>query len=204
MPSSTVKKSTLVGKIVELEIKDSETWTPLSNAAVMADGSFSLSAPATTAGRAQEVRVMAKATATTLAAVSATVTYNVFGWYFLAERSSVEGDRFTGTTNINGVTYPHTVRPAYSVQYDLGRKCTRFRAVAGVIDTASSTSVYSAEAFADSVQRWSTTGARLGNSTELDLDLTGALRLRLGSKRGSSSQSAYAFGFGDARVRCAF
>ena len=197
----------LVGKTVELQINDGETWSTLSTGVVKPDATFSLAAVATTAGRDQQVRVLAKATPTTLAAASAPTLYTVYGWYFLTEQYPVEGSSGEGSLNINGTTYANSIYQGTStgstktVQYDLARKCTRLRSTAGVTDNSRSTTVYTARVQADSVERWHIDGATFGTSYEVDVDLTTALRLVFTYTQ--TAADGY-FAYGNARIRCAF
>lgn len=200
----------LVGRTVELQINDGEEWSTLSTGVVKPGSTFSLTAVATTAGRDQQVRVLAKATPTTLAVASAPTLFTVFGWYFLADRSAVEGHYYSDAVTINGTTYADSVydydwragKTAHA-QFDLGRKCTRFRSTSGVTDSSHSSGRYSARVSADDVERWRVDGAGLGSSYEVDVDLTGALRVRFDDVMTAGDGDTY-FAHGNARIRCAF
>lgn len=220
---SGTASANLAGKTVQLQVmaepapvednwgdvvEQPAAWTTVGTTTVASDASFTVRAPATTSKRGQQVRVVAPATSSTRLATSNVVLYDVFAWFYLSERSSVQGDFTSGSYNVNGITYPRSIRSydrfsnSSAVQFDLSRKCTRFRSVAGVGDWANSNALYDAQVYADDVERWSVTNAGLGSSTEVDVDLTGALRVRFGyTRRAGSTQS---FVHGDARIRCAF
>lgn len=197
--------SNLRGGRVQLQVKEGSTWSKLSGAKVRPDGRFTLTGNATRAGRGQQVRAYAKATPHSRAAASAARSFTVYGWYYLEDLSEVEGGFYSGSTNINGVTYGKSVY-AYryyddTAQWDLARKCTRFRAIAGITDGSEAAVKRHAYVKADSLTRWSRTNATLGSSWAIDVDLTSALRLRLDVTEVANVGS---FGFGDARIRCAF
>lgn len=198
----------LVGKTVVLATQDTSGWSDLTSATVAADSTFALSAPATSAGAGRALKVYAPATSTTLFAESSTATFNVYGWYYLTERTEYEGDYSEGGATINAIYYaksvyesPYYYNTPYSVQFDLSRKCTTFAATIGWADTAKATSSGSFAVYKDSVLIQSYPGTKFGTGTPISLGINGALRLKLEVQ--ATAGSGYMV-FGDAKILCAF
>lgn len=214
---SGTASANLVGKTVVLSMGGSSGWSDLTTTTVAADSTFRLSAPATLAGAGQVLKVYAPATPTTYYAESGTATFSVYGWYYLSERTIVEGNGFwKGDVAVNGQDFSRSVATSftatfssasgpYTAQFDLARKCTSFVATAGWVDDRSAASIVgNAAVYKDDATAWSQTGVRFGTSNPINVDITGALRLKLQAQRTGSYSVGGALAFGDARILCAF
>lgn len=201
----------LVGSRLRLERRDGKEWSTLGSGRVSADGTYTLSVRALQAGKDQYLRVFAPRTRVTKAAAARAGTFTVYGWYYAADRfPAVEGDGFyEDNYEVNGVSYPRSIAqrvPNYathvSTQINLSRSCTTFRAVIGLDDESTSTAKRSVQLFADSLEIWSREGLGIGESLPVELDVTGALRMRFDVTK-SESNGAYVV-YGDAQLLCAF
>ncbi|HQD97960.1 MAG TPA: NPCBM/NEW2 domain-containing protein [Propionicimonas sp.] len=201
----------LIGKTVVLATLDGSAWSNLTSATVAADSTFSLSAAATSAGAGRSLKVYAPATTTTLYAESATAAFNVYGWYYLSERTKLENSGWgSSDVTVNAQYYPKSLYFNFgvydgveSVQFDLGRKCTTFSATAGWSDKAYANIVGAGAVYKDSVKVWNLSGIKFGTGTPISVDISTALRLKLEAQRASGSTTS-AFVFGDAKILCAF
>lgn len=200
----------LIGKTVVLATLDGSAWSNLTSATVAADSTFSLSAAATSAGAGRSLKVYAPATATTLYAESAATAFNVYGWYYLSERTKLENGGWNGDdVTVNGQYYPKSVSSwlyyksdSESVQFDLGRKCQTFTAVVGWTDDSNAAVVGTATLYKDSLKIWGPTTIQFGTATPVSLDISGALRLKIEGIRSGGDSSTLAMA--DAKILCAF
>ncbi|THV11237.1 hypothetical protein E9934_13195 [Nocardioides caeni] len=208
---SGTTSANLRGRKVRLQRLTGSRWVDLTTTTVSSTRSFTLSVRMTRAGAGQRLRVFAPATRTTRAGQRSAGRYDVFGWYFLIDRSPVEGSVQEGSYGVNGTTYANSVALARvnglgdgpaTAQYDLSRDCTRFRATVGMSDSASSTAVWKLDVLADDLPLWSRTNLRIGASHAVDLDIESGLRLRLNGARTDGGSGHLVLG--DARIRCAF
>jgi hypothetical protein len=206
-----VTSANLAGKGVQLQLQDGTGWSTIGSATVAANATFSVSGPALQAGASKVVRVYAPATGSTYESASGGAGFVVYGWYYLSEMDTVEGDLAKGSATISGQYFPKSTwfdylsyYPTQSAQYDLGRKCTTFAATVGWNDSSSSTSVGDASVYKDTVSAWSKTGIAFGSATPMSIDITGALRLKLEARRSNATRNNDSMTYGDARIRCAF
>ena len=194
----------LIGKAVYLQLYSNSEWSSISAAAVVApDGTWSIGAPASQAGRNLTLRVYAPATRSTLAASAALSPFTVYGWYYLDTFDAVAGYMDDGSAAINGVTYSRSAWAEWDYfEINLSRACKTFSAFVGLDDEASTTSRETATITGDSRQLYRKTGVKLGEMTPVTIDVTGILRLRIDDthETGSNWQVVY----GDARVLCAY
>jgi hypothetical protein len=105
--------------------------------------------------------------------------------------------------NISGTTYTHGVDVYVGctdgfVEYDLGRDFRRFRATSGMDDGTASGTRARVEISLDG-QIVSTNDIGLGDTIAIDLDVTGALRLRIAITTIREDDCAFV-GFGDGRL----
>lgn len=107
---------------------------------------------------------------------------------FLERLRTVEGSDTQNLSmpnfNVSGTTYTHGVAistcgaDSFTVEYDLGRDFRRFLATAGIVDTAASDLRARLELSVDGAIVL-THDFVLGQTVPVDVDLTGALRIRL-------------------------
>ncbi|CAO5255756.1 protein kinase domain-containing protein [Frankia sp. AgKG'84/4] len=104
---------------------------------------------------------------------------------YLADLRATTQSPTAGTRTVNGVTYPHSISTdvycmkTASFEYDLGRHYRRLQAMIGVADDAPyGDKKVLFEVFADGAQIYHQ-AVGLGESKQLDLDVTGKLRLKL-------------------------
>lgn len=127
----------------------------------------------------------------------------------LCDTTPAQGSVNCGSTSIDGTTYPATVLSTFgyfggntrSIEYDLSRDFATFEAVAGITDGSNSSHRFELRVFADS-ERIHTSTFAFGEHEELELDVTGALRLRIELERLASGGccDGATFGFGEARI----
>lgn len=202
--------SDLVGKSVYLQLLNNadSSWASISSAVTVgSDRTFHFVVPARQAGRDLKLRVFAPATATTKAAQVRTDDFTVFGWVYVDTLNWVENAWNEDPATVNGTTYPRSI---YEYNYgdgygsvDLGRKCKTLNATVGLRDDSSSTAQLSTSVTADSTEISRIDGVGLGESTPINLDITGILRLKFSATKTSGSGS-WSLVYGDARVLCAF
>lgn len=180
----------------------SGAWSTIGNAGV-SGGSWVGTVAVSTAGQAIPIRAYFPGVVGRKASVSNSASIAVFGWHYLSDMSTVEGEwDGEGAYRISGTTYPKSVvEDTEYVSVDLARKCIRFAAVVGLDDTSASGSRASVRILADSVERYSNTNLTLGLGHPVSFDLTGALRLVVEPADVSGVPDIV---FGDARVLCAF
>ena len=201
----------LAGKPIRLEAYYSDKWGQVGTAVVDGSANFAVSGVLTAAGKSVQLRVIAPETATTTYAAANAPAVTVYGWYYLSEsfRYPVEGGwEDTGALAVNGTTYPNSVEMySYSservVQLDLARSCTTFAATAGLTGDNQSTDQASVRLFSDSTQIYSQNPMVLTSSYPISVNVTNALRLKLGVTTLRSGDSVRVT-FGDARLLCAF
>lgn len=106
----------------------------------------------------------------------------------------------------NGVTYPNGVRQTVSlcrdvayVDFGLSRDFDQFQATLSVPDDQRAEGQTLATVFVDNVEVLSQV-MQLGNSYPIDLDVSGALRLRLQVTRLEEAFCAIDLAYGDARL----
>ncbi|HEY3673657.1 MAG TPA: PASTA domain-containing protein [Acidimicrobiia bacterium] len=102
---------------------------------------------------------------------------------YLSDLSPVEGGADSGVATMGGTTYAHAVTfyassASTKAGYDLGRHYRRLRGTVGLRDDDQASSSVKVEVFADGRSIFSQT-VGLGQSVELDLDVTNVLRLEL-------------------------
>jgi len=194
----------LIGKAVYLQLYSDSSWSSISAAAVVgAGGAWSISTPASQAGRNLSLRIYAPATGSTYSATAALSPFTVYGWYYLDTFDTVAGYRDEDSTAVNGVTYPRSVwaEDAY-FEVNLSRACKTFVASMGLSDNASTSARETATLTGDSRQLFRKTGVKLGEMTPLTIDVTGILRLRFDDTHESGND--WQVVYGDARVLCAY
>jgi hypothetical protein len=127
---------------------------------------------------------------------------------YLSDLSPAEGSANEDAVDISGKSYPHSiylsvVYDAGDVQYDLGRNYRRFRATIGLTDDSGSSASVLYEVFADGRRIYNAT-LGLGQTRDLDIDMTGVLRLDLRAKSTTEAPCCPApdvnAAFGDARI----
>lgn len=126
---------------------------------------------------------------------------------YLRSMQTVRGgnDPTKGSVNVNGKAYPQSISSsrfmttATNYQYDLGRNWRSFRATIGLSDTSHPDARYQFRVFVDDQPRGSW-NMRLGQSQDINVDVSGGLRLRLEmTKTAANGNNANAV-WGDARV----
>jgi hypothetical protein len=114
----------------------------------------------------------------------------------------------TSAVEINGEGFPRSVTliasaagPVNSAEYNLGRHWGRFSATAGLRDDSPTGGKLTFEVSVDGKQEFSET-IPLGNSQEIDLDVSHALRLKLTvTYSGQDSGSSHYGSWGNARLQ---
>jgi hypothetical protein len=129
---------------------------------------------------------------------------NVAKWSYLESWNQVDGGAYTGSVEINGVTYNHSVYflAAYgdndNVGFNLARKCYSLKAVVGVddSDTSGSSAEFSIETDGTTVFDAS---LKLGADRPVVLNVRHVLRLELDAYIDAGGND---FDYGNARVLC--
>lgn len=199
-----VATANLNGRQVQVQAYDagSGSWGVVALTTVQ-NGQWSVATAVTTAGRAVPIRAVFAGAVGLKSSTSAALSIAVYGWYYLQDMSTVEGEwDSTGAYRISGVTYPYSVaEDTEYIQVDLQRSCIRFSAVIGLSDSSVSGSRASVRMLADSVERYSNTNLTLGTAYPVSFDVNGALRLVVQPAEVSGAPDIV---FGDARVLCAY
>lgn len=206
----------LKGKRVALQRLVGKKWVTINSATIGSSRTYSVTGRFTQAGRGQSLRVSVPATKTTKASTASAGKVTVYGWYYLSDRDAQEGggwDTKAAVVDINGKTYDRSLvmrlryrGEANEVRYGLARKCTTFRAVAGITDSSPAKAAVSAKVKTDDAEVWTSGIVRRGTGKEASVNITGALDLWLSAKKTNAeyTDDDPRFGWGDARIRCAF
>ena len=119
----------------------------------------------------------------------------------------MEGNGHTGTIDINGRTYVHSIWQYSSTagnvnqtQYDLKRGCDQLTYTAGVTDDSSSDAIIQFEVYGDN-RLLKSFRLGYGDDARQTVNVTNVLRLKLLNTGIGASGNLYA-GWGDAAVRC--
>ncbi|MBT8162583.1 MULTISPECIES: protein kinase [Arthrobacter] len=144
----------------------------------------------------------------TLGIMKVTVSRSAITTY-LADQSAVNGSMSSGSANISGVAYPHSLSATFcdyspegaSVEYNLGRNYQTFAATAGVSDDSqSNSSTVLVEVFADG-RKVSSQTVSYGQAFPINVDMTNVLRLKIqwqGATCGKDGRASLVVG--DARI----
>lgn len=125
--------------------------------------------------------------------------------HYLDILESVAYDSFVGgTKDVNGQKYPHAltaaVEDAESAEYNLGRDYRRFEGTIGLSDSVEdSSSTINFEVYCDGRKLFDKT-LGLGKAVEVDVDVTGCLRLELKNQLVSGEDWETPAVWGDARL----
>ncbi len=204
---SGIASADLVGKAVYLQLAtEDEGWSSISEPAVVAeDGTWRLTAPAKQAGRRLPLRVYAPPTRSTHSAWAFVNGITVYGWRYLDRFRELAGWKEHESASVDAVTYPRSVWAAAGYTYfevNLGRECTTLAASVGLSDTSPATARKTLTVTGDSQELFRQTGVKRGETTEIDVDVTGVSRLRIDDN--PENGDAYPAILGNARVLCAF
>ncbi|MBB1023262.1 MULTISPECIES: NPCBM/NEW2 domain-containing protein [unclassified Dietzia] len=110
-----------------------------------------------------------------------------------------------GSVNINGRTYAQSVYTSQfmttstNYQYDLGKDWSNFRATIGLSDTSHPDARYQFRVFVDDQQRGSW-AMRLGQAQDININVSGGLRLKLEVTKTAANGNNANAAWGDARV----
>lgn len=202
--------SSVAGRPVLLQVGAGGSFGNVGTATIGGDGSFSVAGAITQSGAAVPIRVLVPESSLNNEAAAGAGSLQVFGWTFLYDINPVQGEWEDAAFAISGVTYGKSVgQDRYSpgnsavAEVNLARACTRFVATVGLEDSSSTATEYIATAYADSVQRFSKSGIKLGQANPVNVDVSGSLRLKLEVQKiaGSNGDDLV---WGDARILCAF
>ena len=113
----------------------------------------------------------------------------------LTDLEAIEGQPNAETVDINGSPYPNalswsTSSSKQTTSYNLSRDFTRFKATVGLTDDSASDGTGTITIFEDQ-RELATKAVALGEQQELDLDVTGALRLTFVVEVSSNSGETY-------------
>lgn len=213
---SGTASANLAGTAVYLQAYDgtSKTWGAVGGSVVSSAATWTVSGPVGTAGKAIALRVISADTPSLIGSSVDAGSVAVFGWYPLSRSvmpAEISGSMDYGPVTINAIPYASGVdfsssSASYFGEWNLARSCKTFSATAGLPDDADTTSRYSFQLFADSVQKGEKTGIALGTSTPVSIDVTNALRLKIARQRtaGSYYNNYDDLILGDAKALCAF
>lgn len=208
---SGAASSNLNGRSVEVQAYDNATaaWSAVGRADVQ-NGAWSAPTAVTTAGRGVALRAAFTGGIGLKPSSSTATAVTVFGWHYLYDLEEVAGGYYASSFGINGTTYSKSVGlyeydpgDTDSAEIDVSRSCIRFTATVGVQQDAGDTSTtYTGRLLADAATVWTAGDIRYNTAVPVDVNITGALRLRLeGTVTAGGSDYLV---FGDARVLCAF
>jgi hypothetical protein len=160
-----------------------------------------------TAPGVQVFRVGVKATKKAKGTNSPTVDVIGERWHYLASLPEIDPNCTceTGPIEINGKNYTHsvfnndTVGTDDTVDFNLKRQCVTFSTVAGVGDNSDSDASEQMDVLLDGTSKFSRNFG-LGQSANVNLKVSGNLRLRLGWTYLAGTNND--IGWGNARVLC--
>lgn len=115
------------------------------------------------------------------------------------------GDPSKGSININGKAYAQSIyttrfmTTSTNYQYDLGRNWNNFRATIGLSDTSHPDARYQFRVLVDDEPRGTWT-MRLGQSRDININVSGGLRLKLEVTKTAANGNNANAAWGDARV----
>jgi hypothetical protein len=214
----------LRGKPLRIMIKNGSTWQALATGRVQSNGTFTLWAKSTTAGRNKQIAAYAPATSTTKAVTSNSKYFTVYKWYDLTTlnpaRSTGEANwaenytwktvankKFSSTLNANYLMADTQYEPSEggSIAYPIGKRCTTFQATAGWSD-GSWMAYGSVRVSPDGKTVWSRSGLAQGTAVNISANITNDnyLWLSVTLDAHGNSMTYGDFVFGNPRVRCAF
>lgn len=186
----------------------SGAWSTIGNAGV-SGGTWVGTVALTTSGKAVPLRAHFPGVTGRKASTSNSTSIAVFGWHYLYDLNEVSGSWSASSFGVNGTTYAKSVGlweylgDTDVAELDVSRSCIRFAATVGVQQDASDTdTAYTGRLLADSATVWTAGNIRYNTATPVDVNITGALRLRLEGTVTAGGGDYLVFG--DARVLCAF
>lgn len=195
------------GYYVTLQRKSGTKWQSLATKKVTSKGTYAVAARLTRGGT-NGLRVALRKGGKTVR-VSAMKRVNVYAWHYLYDLDTVTNDYYKrGSVSINGRYYPKSFYDSVwsdsnTAEWNLGRKCTTFSAVAGQDDDSSSTNQRNRfEVYGDSARLW-TRDIGFGAGVPVTANISGALRLKLADSPLTTNGYRYV-AWGDARVLCRF
>jgi hypothetical protein len=135
------------------------------------------------------------------------VSITVYGWHYLTRLQAITSGFDQGSVRIDGTLYGESLwqQMAYggtSGQWNIGRKCTTFKATAGQDDDSySADGTAEMNVFGDGVLRYSRQ-VGYGAKYPVSANISGHLRLTL--EANDLTDGSYYAGFANAQIRCAF
>jgi hypothetical protein len=209
------------GHSVYLQAYSGSKWVTKKQAVLNSSSRYLMSWYATGVG-VSKWRVIKPATRYDKGAVSPTLTLRVYGWRPLTGDTSVadDADGYTGKWYDRGARYTNgqlTTRTLASygygwndnsagdvgwTEYNLGRKCDQVKALAGLDDDESSAAAKARLVItADGFQKYQR-DFTLGTSALLNVNTTGALRVRISQINLTPDDTEYYFNLGALNARC--
>ncbi|WP_327150173.1 NPCBM/NEW2 domain-containing protein [Nocardia sp. NBC_01329] len=105
---------------------------------------------------------------------------------YLADMSPTSGTAYTGTMQVNGASYPHSIYQQFSGcdtevshTYNLNREWSRFSSTIGIAEGGNSQSVLQFEVIADGKSIYSSGNVAVGQSPAVDVSVTGVQNLTI-------------------------
>lgn len=214
----------LRGKPIRVIIKNGSSWQVLTTGRVQSNGTFTLWAKTTSAGRNKQIAAYVPATSTTKAVTSNSTYFTVYTWYdlttFNPTRSTgdaywsenftwktIAKKKFSSTVNANYLIADADYRPSESgsLAYPLGKRCTTFQATAGWSDD-SWLAYGSVRVSPDGKTTWSRSGIAQGSAVNISANIANYsyLWLSVTLEAHGNPMVDGDFIFGNPRVRCAF
>jgi hypothetical protein len=171
-------------------------------------GRYDVSVKPTTPGRLQYRTVW-------LSAGSAAAYVTAYKWHYLSDLTPVQTQTCCGTSSgqiqVDGTLYIRGVSwgVVYNggdqwVEWNLSRKCTELRGAVGVTDDSDNAEQIYVEISTDGLPPTYTHTYPFGTHTDVSVDITSALRLRINSNGVASAVGYGTLGLGDAQIRCAW
>jgi hypothetical protein len=193
--------------VLQEKFKPGKKWADQRKAKVQKDGSYRVT-DTPTSNFTHAYRIVMPTTSKHSRGVSPTVKVKVYGWTRLADLAFVNDEGMgTGSVNINGKAYEHSVFAIYPwdtdsyVEYNLNHGCTRLQASFGISDASSTGGQAQVTALSDGTPIYTHT-FDVGQHQTKTVALDNPLKLRLES---TSTSTGGAFGlgaFGNATVFC--
>lgn len=209
----------LAGLQVTLRRKDSKKapWLKVGNATIAEDGTYEVSGTAGPDGKNRWQTLVLDKKSSPQKHTSPLVKTPVYGWYFLSDEKAVADQSndgsypYIGRLTAGGTKYPNSVsfgsytsawdwdEPSW-IEYNVSYRCVTLKASLGIDDSSETGTNATFYVSVDGAR--SSVGTKgLGPATEVSVDVTNALRVRLEGIPNSSGLYGYG-GFGDAQVLC--
>lgn len=191
--------------VLQEKFKPGKPWVTQRKAVVGRGGRYQVSDRPST-NTLHSYRVVMPRTTRHAKGISPTIEVTVYGWGYLADRpASNTSAMTTGTVDINGTSYDHSVYAAWDTsqyrEYNLDHQCIELRARFGISDGSTTGGQAEVDALSDGTNVYTNT-FDLGESEQKTISLAAPLKLRLESQSTGGTGTVGYGAFASAQVLC--